>query len=52
MPLKLYLTELLKYALLAHGKRLGKKDKYIAEFTSTNKRQVKTWSPDKRSELT
>jgi hypothetical protein len=47
MPLRMYLTEALKYMLLAHGKRLGKHDKYVTEFVSQNKLKTSTWSPEK-----
>ena len=50
LPLKAYLSEALKYILLAHGKRLGKSDKYITEFTSQNKTPVATWRPQSGEE--
>jgi hypothetical protein len=45
MPLKKYLTEALKYIILAHGQRLGRTDKYVAEFKNVNKTKVSTWRP-------
>jgi hypothetical protein len=48
MSIRHYLSEALKYILLAHGKRLGKSDKYVAEFKSENRRTVKTWKPDEK----
>jgi hypothetical protein len=45
MPLKKYLTEALKYIILAHGQRLGRTDKYIAEFKNVNSTKVSTWRP-------
>ncbi len=49
MPLRSYLTEALRYILLAHGKRLGKSDKYIAEFKSQNRKEIGTWRADKNT---
>ncbi len=45
MNIKAYLTEALKYVLLAHGKRLGKSEKFVNEFVSTNSSPVNTWRP-------
>jgi hypothetical protein len=46
MGVRTYLLEILKYAILAHGKRLNKQDKYVAEFTNTNQKLVSSWSPE------
>src|SRR5579885_3346251 len=46
MPIRVYLNELLKYALLAHGRRLGKHEKYLPEFTRKSRKRVSTWKPD------
>jgi len=46
MHLRAYLSEALKYVLLAHGKRLGKTDKYVAEFVSQNRKKVSTWKAE------
>lgn len=45
MPLRAYLTEALKYVLKAHAGRLGKLDRYVAEFKSTNRSKVAVWKP-------
>ncbi|MDR3617468.1 MAG: hypothetical protein P4L53_28185, partial [Candidatus Obscuribacterales bacterium] len=45
MNLRTYMTEALKYVLLAHGKRLGKSDKYVNEFVSQNDKTINTWKP-------
>ncbi|MBS2004691.1 MAG: hypothetical protein JST44_24490, partial [Cyanobacteria bacterium SZAS LIN-5] len=46
MNLRQYLTEALKYILLAHGKRLGATDKYVTEFVSQNNKKIATWRSD------
>ena len=46
MNLRQYLTEALKYILLAHGKRLGATDKYVTEFVSQNNKKIGTWRSD------
>ena len=46
MPLRVYLTEALKHIILIHGKRLGKTERYLPEFTSQNKRRTTSWQAD------
>ena len=46
MNLRQYLTEALKYILLAHGKRLGATEKYVTEFVSQNDKKIATWRSD------
>lgn len=46
MPLREYLVGILKYAILTHGKRIDKTDKYVTEFTSQNRKKVATWKPE------
>lgn len=46
MNLRQYLREALTYILLAHGKRLGKSDKYVTEFVSQNDKKIGTWKSD------
>ncbi len=46
LPLQEYLVGILKYAILAQGKRLDKTDKYVAEFTSQNRKKVGTWKSE------
>ncbi len=46
MPVREYLVGILKYAILTHGKRIDKTDKYVAEFTSQNRKKVGTWKPE------
>src|SRR4029453_8280920 len=48
MPLRAYLTEALKYVLQAHAGRVGKLDRYVAEFKSSNRSKVAVWRPEKQ----
>ncbi len=46
MSLRQYLIEAIKYVLLAHGKRLGKSEKHLAEFVNENPKKISTWKAD------
>jgi hypothetical protein len=43
MPIRPFLSQALKHILVVYSGKLGRKDRYLPEMTSTNPRRVRVW---------